>query len=97
MGGSGEGLLCVRCVHAYVRGWAYTWHTYTYPRADTDVPCPRSRLHARVPMPSSRQVNLSTRPEKSVGSDEIWTTAEAALVEALNAKGWKYQVGGWGR
>ncbi|PNW77087.1 hypothetical protein CHLRE_10g421600v5 [Chlamydomonas reinhardtii] len=38
------------------------------------------------------EVNLSTRPEKSVGSDEIWTTAEAALVEALNAKGWKYQV-----
>ncbi|KAG2446313.1 hypothetical protein HXX76_000901 [Chlamydomonas incerta] len=38
------------------------------------------------------EVNLSTRPEKSVGSDDIWTTAEAALVEALNAKGWKYQV-----
>ncbi|KAG2433186.1 hypothetical protein HYH02_012728 [Chlamydomonas schloesseri] len=41
---------------------------------------------------SDYEVNLSTRPEKSVGSDEIWTTAEAALVEALNAKGWKYQV-----
>ncbi len=39
------------------------------------------------------QVNLSTRPEKSVGDDEIWSTAEAALVEALGAKGWSYQVG----
>ncbi len=31
-----------------------------------------------------------------MGSDEIWSTAEAALVEALNAKGWAYQVGAWG-
>lgn len=42
------------------------------------------------------EVNLSTRPEKSVGDDEIWGTAEAALVEALGMKGWDYvtdQVG----
>ena len=32
------------------------------------------------------EVNLSTRPEKAVGSDEIWHTAEAALVEALQSK-----------
>jgi threonyl-tRNA synthetase len=38
------------------------------------------------------EVNLSTRPEKSVGSDEIWATAEAALVEALGAKGWPYKI-----
>ncbi|GLC68279.1 hypothetical protein PLESTF_000671200 [Pleodorina starrii] len=38
------------------------------------------------------EVNLSTRPEKSVGDDAIWETAEAALVEALGAKGWAYQV-----
>jgi threonyl-tRNA synthetase len=30
---------------------------------------------------------LSTRPEKRVGSDEIWDKAERALEEALNAKG----------
>lgn len=36
------------------------------------------------------EVNLSTRPEKSVGSDEIWQTSEAALVEALGMKGWAY-------
>ncbi len=38
------------------------------------------------------EVNLSTRPEKSVGSDEIWGKAESALVEALNQKGWGYSV-----
>lgn len=38
------------------------------------------------------EVNLSTRPEKSVGDDDIWNTAEAALTEALNNKGWKYSV-----
>lgn len=38
------------------------------------------------------EINLSTRPEKSVGSDDIWTRAEAALVEALQAKGWDYTV-----
>jgi len=38
------------------------------------------------------EINLSTRPEKSVGSDEIWTDAEAALKEALSLKGWDYKV-----
>ncbi len=41
---------------------------------------------------SEYEINLSTRPEKSVGSDEIWTRAEGALVEALQAKGWEYTV-----
>ena len=41
------------------------------------------------------EVNLSTRPEKSVGDDQIWSTAEAALVEALNLKGWSYKVRRW--
>jgi len=38
------------------------------------------------------EVNLSTRPEKSVGEDAIWNTAEKALVDALNLKGWDYIV-----
>ena len=38
------------------------------------------------------EVNLSTRPEKSVGDDAIWATAEGALTEALNLKGWRYSV-----
>lgn len=36
------------------------------------------------------EVNLSTRPEKSVGGDEIWALATQALVEALETKGWAY-------
>lgn len=38
------------------------------------------------------QIMLSTRPEKSVGSDEIWEKATAALREALADKGWEYSV-----
>ena len=41
------------------------------------------------------QVKLSTRPEKRVGSDEVWDKSEAALETALNSKGleWKLQPG----
>jgi len=38
------------------------------------------------------EINLSTRPEKSVGSDDIWERAEAALKGALERKGWDYTV-----
>jgi threonyl-tRNA synthetase len=40
-------------------------------------------------------VKLSTRPEKRVGSDEVWTKAEHALEQALNAKKleWDLQPG----
>ena len=37
-------------------------------------------------------VMLSTRPEKSVGSDEIWDAATSALRGALERKGWGYAV-----
>ncbi len=33
------------------------------------------------------QIELSTRPEKSVGTDESWEKAEAALMEALSESG----------
>ncbi len=36
-------------------------------------------------------VKLSTRPEKRVGSDEIWDKAEKALADALTAKGIEFQ------
>jgi len=41
------------------------------------------------------QIALSTRPEKRVGSDDVWDKAEQALEEALNAKGldWTLQPG----
>ena len=41
------------------------------------------------------QIELSTRPEKSVGTPETWETAEAALVEALTESGdaWSLSAG----
>ena len=38
------------------------------------------------------EVNLSTRPSKSVGTDEVWELATAALKEALDTKGWNYII-----
>lgn len=38
------------------------------------------------------EVNLSTKPEKAVGDDDIWVKATGALKEALNDKGWAYEV-----
>jgi threonyl-tRNA synthetase len=37
-------------------------------------------------------IMLSTRPEKAVGSDEIWEAATTALRGALQVKGWEYGV-----
>ena len=37
-------------------------------------------------------IKLSTRPENRVGSDEVWDRAEAALAEALDAKGIKWDL-----
>lgn len=41
------------------------------------------------------QVKLSTRPEKRIGSDEVWDKAEHALEQALNRHGlsWELQPG----
>lgn len=41
---------------------------------------------------SKFDIMLSTRPAESVGSDEIWTKATAALVGALGRKSWNYNV-----
>ncbi|HPU79766.1 threonine--tRNA ligase [Accumulibacter sp.] len=37
-------------------------------------------------------VKLSTRPDKRIGSDEVWDRAEAALAEALAAKNLSYDL-----
>ncbi len=37
-------------------------------------------------------INLSTRPEKRVGSDEVWDTSEQALADALETNGIEYKV-----
>jgi threonyl-tRNA synthetase len=41
---------------------------------------------------SSFQIVLSTRPEESVGSDEIWEKATSALKGALGNKKWLYEI-----
>jgi threonyl-tRNA synthetase len=38
------------------------------------------------------EIYLSTRPEKSVGDDDIWDLATNALIEALDTKGWSYTI-----
>ena len=38
------------------------------------------------------KLELSTRPEKSIGSDEIWNKAEKALEEVLTASGKEWQL-----
>jgi threonyl-tRNA synthetase len=40
----------------------------------------------------SYEINLSTRPEKSIGDDAVWELATQGLVEALDRKGWAYKV-----
>jgi threonyl-tRNA synthetase len=48
-------------------------------------------LYARFGFDDVR-VELSTRPEKSIGSDEQWERAEAALTEALQRQGREYEL-----
>jgi threonyl-tRNA synthetase len=38
------------------------------------------------------KIELSTRPEKRIGADELWDRAEGALARALDRRGLEYQV-----
>ncbi|MCP9907705.1 threonine--tRNA ligase, partial [Cyanobium sp. BA5m-21] len=38
------------------------------------------------------EINLSTRPEKSIGEDAVWELATQGLIEALDRKGWVYKI-----
>ena len=38
------------------------------------------------------EINLSTRPEKSIGTDQVWELATRGLIEALDRKGWAYKI-----
>ena len=38
------------------------------------------------------EINLSTRPPKSIGEDAVWELATRGLIEALERKGWAYKV-----
>ena len=41
---------------------------------------------------SNYEINLSTRPEKSIGEDAVWNLATKGLIEALERKGWAYKI-----
>ncbi len=38
------------------------------------------------------EIKLSTRPEKRIGSDEIWDISEKALMDVLDHNGYKYEI-----
>ncbi|MFM2389525.1 MAG: hypothetical protein RLZZ437_1080 [Pseudomonadota bacterium] len=50
-----------------------------------------SRIYAELGFDKWR-IKLSTRPEKRVGSDEIWDKMEAALANATTAAGYSYEL-----
>jgi len=41
---------------------------------------------------SDVEIEISTRPEKSLGTDEMWEQAEGALKSALESRGIEYQI-----
>ncbi|WP_115023503.1 threonine--tRNA ligase [Synechococcus sp. UW69] len=41
---------------------------------------------------SNYEINLSTRPDKSIGDDDVWDLATKGLIEALERKGWAYKI-----
>ncbi|MAR08114.1 MAG: threonine--tRNA ligase [Cyanobium sp. NAT70] len=41
---------------------------------------------------STYEINLSTRPEKSIGNDDVWDLATKGLIEALERKSWDYKI-----
>jgi threonyl-tRNA synthetase len=56
-----------------------------------DICAAIDELYARFGFDDVR-VELSTRPEKSMGSEEQWAKAEAALKEALDRQGREYEL-----
>jgi threonyl-tRNA synthetase len=56
-----------------------------------DICAAIDELYARFGFEEVR-VELSTRPEKSMGSEEQWAKAEAALKEALDRQGREYEI-----
>ena len=56
-----------------------------------DICAAIDELYARFGFEDVR-VELSTRPEKSMGSEEQWAKAEAALKEALDRQGREYEI-----
>ncbi len=82
-----HGLLRVR---AFTQDDAHVYCTLDQVRAEVDSICESiDELYARFGFEDVR-VELSTKPEKAIGSDEDWEAAEKALTEALEGQGREY-------
>jgi threonyl-tRNA synthetase len=84
-----HGLLRVR---AFTQDDGHVFCTLDQVMAEVDAICEAiDELYARFGFDRVR-VELSTRPEKSIGTDEEWERAEASLREALERQGREYEV-----
>ncbi len=84
-----HGLLRVR---AFTQDDGHVFCTLEQVQDEVDSICTAiDELYARFGFEEAR-VELSTRPEKSVGTDEQWKRATAALREALDRQGRAYDV-----
>ncbi len=84
-----HGLLRVR---AFTQDDGHVFCTLEQVPNEVDSICEAvDELHERFGFDDFR-VELSTRPQKSVGSDEQWARAEAGLREALERQGREYEV-----
>ncbi len=87
--GALHGLLRVR---AFTQDDAHVYCTLDQVTDEVDSICEAiDELYARFGFDDVR-VELSTRPEKSIGSDEQWERAEASLREALERQGREFDV-----
>jgi threonyl-tRNA synthetase len=84
-----HGLLRVR---AFTQDDAHVYCTLEQIPDEVDSICEAiDELYARFGFDEVR-VELSTRPDKSIGTDEQWERAEAALREALERQGRDYEL-----
>ena len=84
-----HGLLRVR---AFTQDDAHVFCTLEQVTDEVDSICEAiDELYARFGFDQVR-VELSTRPEKSIGTDEQWERAEASLRDALERQGREYDV-----
>ena len=84
-----HGLLRVR---AFTQDDAHVYCTIDQVESEVAEICEAiDELYARFGF-EDVQVELSTRPDKSLGSDELWEQAESMLKSALDAQGREYTI-----
>ncbi|MCO5315366.1 MAG: threonine--tRNA ligase [Solirubrobacterales bacterium] len=84
-----HGLLRVR---AFTQDDAHVYCTVDQVEDEVTAICRAiDELYARFGFDQVK-VELSTRPEKSLGSDELWERADAMLTSALDSQGREYKV-----